>query len=57
MGRECDLIEDYGGPFADSRLEESKDKCVENIESGLSMGQKQPLVVKRERERIEWSKV
>lgn len=32
----------------DSHLEESKGKSVENIESGLLIGQKQPLVIKLE---------
>lgn len=55
-GRECDLIEDFDSPFVDSPLKESRGRSVENIEDGLLIGQRQPLVNELERERRECSK-
>lgn len=39
----------------DSYLEKSRSRSLENIENGLLIGQKEPLVVKLERERTECS--
>lgn len=40
----------------DSPLKESRGRSVQNIEDGLLIGQKEPLVNELERERIECSK-